>query len=64
MGSIASRRAHVIYTFQKEYTRCEAISPGTLVPVLTLEGKCLRRRAKSAHLGGYLPLAKCPLAAF
>jgi hypothetical protein len=23
---------------------------------LTLEGKCLRRRAKPAHIGGHLPL--------
>ena len=55
-GSIVSRRAHVIYTFQKEYTRCGAIFPGTFVPVLTSEGKCLRRRAKPAHLGGHLPV--------
>src|SRR6266568_3149497 len=54
-GSIVSRRAHVIYTFQKQYTRCGAIFPGTFVPVLTLEGKCLRWRAKPAHLGGHLP---------
>jgi hypothetical protein len=32
-----------------------AISPGTFVPVLTLEGKCFCWRAKPAHLGGHLP---------
>jgi hypothetical protein len=36
-------------------TRCGAVCPGSFVLVLTLEGKCLRRRAKPAHLEGHLP---------
>ncbi len=33
----------------------EQFSQETRVPVLTLEGKCLRRRAKPAHLVRHLP---------
>ena len=44
------------FQLQEEYTRRGAVSPGTFVPVLILEGKCLHWRAKSAHLGGHLPL--------
>jgi len=37
--------------------RWKAAFPGNFVPVLTLEGKCLRRRAKPAHLVRHLPAA-------
>src|SRR6266699_6281762 len=43
------------FQLQEEYTRRGAVSPGTFVPVLMSEGKCLHWRAKSAHLGGHLP---------
>jgi len=35
--------------------RWKAAFPGNFVPVLTLEGKCLHRRAKPAHLVRHLP---------
>jgi hypothetical protein len=35
----------------------EQFAQETRVPVLTLEGKCLRRRAKPAHLVRHLPIA-------
>src|SRR5712691_8924527 len=44
------------FQLQEEYTRRGAVSPGTFVPVLMSEGKCLHWRAKSAHLGGHLPV--------
>src|SRR5437764_9928598 len=43
------------FQLQEEYTRRGAVCPGTFVPVLMSEGKCLHWRAKSAHLGGHLP---------
>ncbi len=46
-----------IYKIPMEKARWGAVCPGTFVPVLTLEGKCLRRRAKPAHLGGHLPVS-------
>ena len=51
------------FQLQEEYTRRGAVSPGTFVPVLILEGKCLHWRAKSAHLGGHLPVSS-PLYSF
>jgi len=41
-----------------EEARWGTVFPGMFVPVLTLEGKCLRRRAKPAHLEGHLPTAR------
>ena len=49
-----------ISNLQEEYTRQGAVSPGTFVPVLIWEGKCLHWRAKSAHLGGHLPILAKP----
>src|ERR1700694_4248451 len=39
----------------EKYTRCEAVCSSSFAPVLTLKGKCLRRRAKPAHLVRHLP---------
>src|SRR2546429_8872731 len=46
---------NAIYTFGKKYTRWRAFFPGSFVPVLMIEGKFLRFRAKPAHLVGHLP---------
>ena len=36
--------------------RCGAVCPGTFTPVLKIEGKCSRLRAKPAHFVGHLPI--------
>ncbi len=38
-----------------EEARWGAVFPDTFVPVLMIRGKCLRLRAKPAHLVGHLP---------
>jgi len=50
-----SESVQVIYNFLWWHPRCGGVCPGSFVLVLTLEGKCLRRRAKPAHLEGHLP---------
>src|SRR6266581_664225 len=46
---------NTIYTFGKKYTRWGAVLPGKFVPVLKIEGKCSRLRARAAHFPGHLP---------
>jgi hypothetical protein len=46
--------ANVIYSSQEQYTRCEAVSPGAGISLLTLRGKSLLSWAKAAHSSGHL----------
>jgi hypothetical protein len=41
-----------------QHLRYGAVCPGTVLQVLILVGKCLRRRAKPAHIRGHLPGGK------
>jgi hypothetical protein len=53
-------RGHTIYRTVREESRCEAVSPGAGLSLLTLRGKSLLSWAKAAHSSGHLlpiPLA-------
>ncbi len=45
----------VFTTFSDEILDVKRFAQVNWLKSLTLEGKCLRRRAKPAHLGGHLP---------
>ena len=50
----------VINKMMMEETRFEAVSPGTEVLMLTLQGKCSPSQAKIANSLGHLLTASCP----
>ncbi len=45
----------LIYKISMEEARWGAVYPNAFTPVLMIEGKCSRLRAKPAHLVGHLP---------
>jgi hypothetical protein len=49
----------VFTTFSDEILDVKRFAQVNWLKSLTLEGKCLRRRAKPAHLGGHLPPGQC-----
>ena len=50
-----STRARLSRIQERARPRLERFCQEPFVPLLTLVGKCLRRRAKPAHIGGHLP---------
>jgi hypothetical protein len=45
----------LIYKMSMEEARWGAVYPNAFTPVLMIEGKCSRLRAKPAHVGAHLP---------